>query len=112
MKYDSIADIVHIAQKEQTTIGKITMTEQAQAKEITEAEIFEIMSNSLDVMIESVKEGLDKDKRSASGLTGGDAFKMKVAVDEGKNVCGKIFGEAMVKALAVSETNACMGKIV
>ena len=37
---------------------------------------------------------------------------MKCAVDDGKNICGRLFGSAMVKALAVSELNAAMGKIV
>ena len=70
------------------------------------------MERSLEVMRESVEEGLDPDKRSASGLTGGDAYKMMRAVQENRNICGKIFGDAMTKALAVSQTNACMGRIV
>ena len=52
------------------------------------------------------------DKRSASGLTGGDAYKMMRAVQENRNICGKIFRDAMTKAPAVSQTNACMGRIV
>ncbi len=37
---------------------------------------------------------------------------MERAVRSGKSICGKVIGEAIAKALAVSETNACMGKIV
>ena len=72
-----------------------------------EEALYAQMERSLEVMRESVEEGLDPDKRSASGLTGGDAYKMMRAVQENRNICGKIFGDAMTKALAVSQTNAC-----
>ena len=52
------------------------------------------MEGSLEVMRESGGEGLDPDKRSASGLTGGGAYKMMRAVQENRNICGKIFGDA------------------
>lgn len=112
MKYDSIADLVKIADEQGVNISDVVIKDQAMVREVTEAEAYAQMEKSLNVMRESVLEGIDKDKRSASGLTGGSAYKMKVVVDEGKNICGKVFGEAMVKALAVSETNACMGRIV
>lgn len=112
MKYDSIAEIVKTAEESGLSIADITIKDQASAMEITEEELFARMEKSLQVMKESVQEGVDPDKKSASGLTGGSAFKMKEQVDAGKNICGKIFGEAMVKALAVSQTNACMGRIV
>ena len=112
MKYDSIADLVKQAEEEQLSLAEVVLKDQADIAEVPEKELFEKMAYSLQVMRESVENGLDPHKRSASGLTGGDAFKMKVQVDAGKNICGKIFGEAMVSALAISQTNACMGKIV
>ena len=74
--------------------------------------VYETMAQSLSVMRQAVIDGTYPDLRSTSGLTGGAAFKMKCSVDDGKNICGKMFGSAMVKALAVSELNAAMGKIV
>ena len=55
---------------------------------------------------------MSKDKRSASGLTGGDAYKMNEALLGGNTIAGPFFGKAMVKAIAVAQTNACMGRIV
>ncbi|WP_317856428.1 L-serine ammonia-lyase, iron-sulfur-dependent, subunit alpha [Chakrabartyella piscis] len=112
LKYDSIAELVLMAEKQKTSIGALVLKDQAKIAETEESVLFATMARSLEVMKDSVEKGLDKDKRSASGLTGGDAYKMKVSVDAGKNICGKIFGQAMVKALAVSQTNACMGRIV
>ena len=111
-KYDSLADLVATATQANEPLSKIILREQAEATESTEEALYAQMERSLEVMRESVQEGLDPDKRSASGLTGGDAYKMMRAVQENRNICGKIFGDAMTKALAVSQTNACMGRIV
>ncbi len=111
-KYDSLADLVAAAMEADASLSQIVLREQAEVAEVTEDSLYQNMENVLNVMRTSVAEGLDPDKRSASGLTGGDAFKMMRAVQEGKNICGKVFGEALTKALAVSQTNACMGRIV
>lgn len=112
MKYDSLADLVAAAEAENMTLSAYILKDQAAIAEKTEEEMFENMERALQVMKESVEDGLDPVKRSASGLTGGDAFKMNEAVKNGRNICGPFFGKAMVKALAVSQTNACMGRIV
>ncbi|MBR4014979.1 MAG: L-serine ammonia-lyase, iron-sulfur-dependent, subunit alpha [Anaerotignum sp.] len=112
MKYDSLAELVAAAEANGEPLSALVLRDQAEIAEKTEEELFKTMERSLQVMKESMQEGLDPVKRSASGLTGGDAYKMQQAVKSGKNICGKIFGEAMVKALSVSQTNACMGRIV
>ena len=112
LKYDSIAELVIEAEKRGLKLSELVLKSQAQIAEKTEAEMFAQMARSLEVMKESVQEGMSKDKRSASGLTGGDAFKMNEALLSGKTIAGPFFGKAMVKAIAVAQTNACMGRIV
>lgn len=112
MNYQSIEELVQLAEKENLLISDIVLKEQAKTLERSEDDLKKEMQKALDVMRESVEKGLDPHKKSASGLTGGDAFKMKEKVDNGLNICGSVFGNAMVKALSVSQTNACMGKIV
>ncbi|WMJ23891.1 L-serine ammonia-lyase, iron-sulfur-dependent, subunit alpha [Paludicola sp. MB14-C6] len=112
IKYRSIEQLVAAAEEKQCRISDIVLEQQASQLEKSKEEIYHMMKINLDVMKESVAHGLNKDLRSSSGLTGGDAYKMKQAVDQEKNICGKLFGNAMVKALSVSETNSCMGKIV
>lgn len=112
MKYDSLAELVAAAEAENMTLSAYVLRDQAAIAEKAEEELFKKMEQTLQVMKESVEDGLDPVKRSASGLTGGDAFKMNEAVKNGRNICGPFFGKAMVKALAVSQTNACMGRIV
>lgn len=111
-KYDSIADLVSAAEKENVRISDLVIKEQAEARECSVEEMYNKMYKSFKVMIEAVEKGIVKDSRSVSGLTGGSAWKMREQVAAGKNICGSVFGNAMIMALAVSETNACMGKIV
>lgn len=111
-KYDSIADLVSTAEKENVRISDLVIKEQAEARECSVEEMYNKMHKSFKVMIEAVEKGIVKDSRSVSGLTGGSAWKMREQVAAGKNICGPVFGNAMIMALAVSETNACMGKIV
>ena len=111
-KYDSIADLVSAAEKENVRISDLVIKEQAEARECSVKEMYNKMYKSFKVMIEAVEKGIVKDSRSVSGLTGGSAWKMREQVAAGKNICGPVFGNAMIMALAVSETNACMGKIV
>ena len=111
-KYDSIADLVSAAEKKNVRISDLVIKEQAEARECSVEEMYNKMHKSFKVMIEAVEKGIVKDSRSVSGLTGGSAWKMREQVAAGKNICGPVFGNAMIMALAVSETNACMGKIV
>lgn len=111
-KYDSISEIVAEAEKQGKKISELVLEDQAAACETTKEAMFKKMFKSFRIMETSVEDGLEEDTRSVSGLTGGSAWKMKQQVDAGKNICGHLFGQAMTMALAVSETNACMGKIV
>ena len=75
-------------------------------------EVNATMESCFDVMRQSVISGLDETLRSPSGLSGGSAAKLKKAVEEGKNHYGHLLGNAISMALAVTEFNSCMGKIV
>lgn len=112
IKYDSVEQIIKVSEEQNEKISEIIIKEQSQQMDTSMENLYRTMAESLQVMKDAVIEGSGEDVKSTSGLTGGSAFKMKCAVDSGNNLCGKIFGDAMVKALAVSETNACMGKIV
>ena len=105
LKYDSIAELVNEAEKRGLKLSELVLKTQAAMTEKTEEEMFATMERSLQVMKESVQDGLDKDKRSASGLTGGDAYKLNEALKAGKNIAGHFFGNAMMKAVAVAQTN-------
>ena len=111
LDYDSIAAICEAAEEKQTTISVLALSDQAEQMEISEEKLYERMKKSLHVMQEAVKEGKNPDLRSTSGLTGGDAAKVETYAETG-GISGKFLNHAMARAIAVSEYNAAMGKIV
>ncbi|PPK81665.1 L-serine dehydratase [Lacrimispora xylanisolvens] len=112
LKYNTVEELVEAASSSQKKISEIVLEQQAGDMESTIEEVYATMESSFDVMRQSVISGLDETLRSPSGLSGGSAAKLKKAVDEGKNHYGHLLGNAISMALAVTEFNSCMGKIV
>ena len=111
LDYDSIAAICRAAEEKQMTISALVLSDQAEQMEIPAEELFERMKKSLHVMQEAVREGKNPELRSTSGLTGGDAAKVEAYAETG-GITGTFLNHAMARAVAVSEYNAAMGKIV
>jgi len=70
------------------------------------------MAEYLQVMRDSVTHGMDENLHSLSGMTGGQAPLLLRLTQSGKGALGEIAGTACARALAIAESNACMGKIV
>ena len=66
----------------------------------------------LDIMRASTERPLSQPEQSIGGLIGGEAHDAAVACRGGNAVIDGIAADAMVRAMAVLETNACMGRIV
>lgn len=111
LEYDSIAAICEAAEQQQITISTLVLSDQAEQMEIPEETLYGQMENSLHVMQEAVREGKNPDLRSTSGLTGGDAAKIETYAASG-GITGTFLNHAMARAVAVSEYNAAMGRIV
>lgn len=112
LNYNTIAGLVEQAEQAEKPISELVLAQQAEQTERTEGDLYEEMRRTFRVMEESVTSGIDPDLRSTSGLTGGAAYRMQQAVREGRTICGEVFGGALTRALAVSELNASMGRIV
>ena len=110
--YSSLADIVNEAEKNSLPISNLVLNQQARQMEISREEIFGKMRENYKVMKECIEPGCKEDLRSTSGLTGGSAYKMRKASESGKSLTGSLMSGALYRALAVSELNAAMGRIV
>lgn len=110
-EYKSISELVNAASSAGKTISEVVLADQAEQLCISPATLFERMDARLSVMEDSVKAGMNPALRSTSGLTGGDASRMWDHAASG-GICGGFTNRAMARALAVSENNAAMGKIV
>ena len=112
IKYDSITHLIEAAQEAGQPLSALVLEQQAQQTERSSQELYQEMERMYHVMKESAQEGMKEGLRSTSGLTGGSALKMQQAVEKGNTLCGRIFSGALARALAVSEWNAAMGRIV
>lgn len=110
-EYKSISELVNAASSAGRTISEVVLADQAEQLCILPDALFERMDARLSVMEDSVKAGMNPALRSTSGLTGGDASRMWDHAASG-GICGGFTNRAMARALAVSENNAAMGKIV
>jgi L-serine dehydratase len=110
IRYHSAAELARQAGGQ--NISDLVLADQAAQAERPREELYREMRERFLVMKQSVADGVAENLRSASGLSGGGAWKLQKALDEGRTLCGPMFGSALVKALAVSELNACMGRIV
>ena len=110
--YSSLASIVNAAEKNNTTISALILAQQAQQMEQSEEALYAHMRENFQVMSQCIEPGCQKDLKSTSGLTGGSAFKMRRAAESGRSLTGSLMAGALYRALAVSELNAAMGRIV
>ena len=109
--YSSVASIIQAAEKQSSRFS-LVLSQQAQQMELEEKTVYEKMASNFQVMKECIEPGCDEHLKSTSGLTGGDAYKLRRYSEEGKSLTGSFLSGALYRALAVSELNASMGRIV
>src|SRR5699024_12257701 len=72
--------------------------------------VWQKMERNLSTMKSAVEEGVEG-VESTTGLTGGDAFKMKRYIDSGRGLSGDVPLHAICYAVSTNEVNAAMGHI-
>lgn len=112
LSYDTLAEVVAAAEAADARLSDVVLAHEAEALEMGTDELFFEMAGRLRVMDECIDPGCAEGLRSPSGLTGGDAHREREAVRSGRSLVGGVVGGALYRALAVSELNAAMGRIV
>ena len=110
--YNSLASLIAAAEKSGLPVSRLVLMQQAEQMEQSEDEIYRHMEETYRVMASCIEPGCAPDLRSTSGLTGGSAYKMSQVSKSGKSLTGSLLSGALYRALAVSELNASMGRIV
>lgn len=107
----TIAELVQQAQDNyKGSVADLMIATEVELTGRQEDEIRFIMSRNLEVMLASVKDGLNKEQ-SVSGLTGGDALKLDQYIKTGKTLSDTTILTAARNAMAVNEQNAKMGLV-
>ncbi len=108
--YRALADAIRDAEAGATTLSHVALALEARDQGRSVAEIRAALARALEVMRGAVRQGLTGDLRSASGLVGGDAAKLRTG--PAGPLADTLFRDVLARALAVQEVNAAMGVIV
>lgn len=105
-------ELLRICRKDSISIGEFTLRQEMEESGMSYEEVYGKMLANLRVMESSTSRGVSEKVISVSGLIGGDAYRMGKYLKKGKSIGGSVTTRAMGYALACSEVNASMGKIV
>lgn len=105
-------ELLEICEKHNISLSEYAIRSEMEEKGLTREEVIEKMRKNLKVMMAAAEEGTQKEVYSVSGLIGGDGYRLNNYAKSGKTLTGPATTMAMAMALASSEVNASMGKIV
>ena len=111
MALDSMQEIFDKIQAGQKPFWQVVRDTDVEERQVTAEASFEKMRSTWRAMVESV-DTYRADRRSVSGLVGGDAQKMWDYAAAQETLCGPYLQEVIATALCVAESNACMHRIV
>jgi L-serine dehydratase len=108
--YRSLHEAIRDAEAQGKTLARLALETEARDQGRPVEEIRSALRRALQVMRGAVAQGLTGDLKSASGLVGGDAAKLRTGPPG--PLAGTPFRDILARALAVQEVNAAMGVIV
>lgn len=113
MAYATFASLLE-ATNQYGTVGSAALHYEVEESGRNISDVRASMADALRVMREAVEAGSSPDIRSKTGLTGGDAAKIRGLSSHSKprRVVGGLFAEVLGSAVATGEVNASMGRIV
>ena len=112
IRFAYIRELIELASKQEQPISAIVRQYEIERSQSTADQVQQAMEVNLRVMREAIICGLQGKEKSASGLIGGDASRLFQRMEQGQTVSGQSMSRAAAYALAVSEVNAAMGRIV
>ena len=108
--YKSIKEIVADSEKKHLPISELIIRQEVESSGLSREMIWNRMKHNLDTMRAAVERGQDGDGVfSKTGLTGGEAVKIKNYRQKGKTLSGDAIMSAVQNAIATNEVNASMG---
>ncbi|SMO46601.1 L-serine ammonia-lyase, iron-sulfur-dependent, subunit alpha [Melghirimyces algeriensis] len=113
MNFRSVAELVELAESEGLSISDVMIQKEMETFDKSRDEVFKQMEENLDIMEKAIQKGLQEEIKSQSGLSGGDAQKIRNYIKESNVLLsGAEVLDAVSRSMSVSEVNAAMGTIV
>jgi L-serine dehydratase len=107
---NALGELINFAEKRNQKISSIVKEQKAKEQRLSEQELTDKMLKFYEVMKQSANRGVFEQVHSISGITGGEGYKLWQATKKG--LSGSNVLKASARAMAVSNVNASMGKIV
>lgn len=112
MDFKNAKELKRLCDENQWKISDVMKQRECDLGETTIDQIRQRMKRALDIMKESATAPIKSPGKSIGGLIGGEAKKLNVHHNKGKDICGTVLGRGIAYAMAVLEVNASMGLIV
>ena len=112
MSFTNLKELIERAEKENTTISELMIKTEEEQKGYSRQILLHKMAEQFTVMEEAVRNGTSSAVMSRTGLTGGDGNRLYQYAQAGHTYVNPISLMVTANALAVSEVNAAMGRIV
>jgi len=110
--YMSIAELVAAAKTQQLPISELIINQEVEKSHLDRDVVWAMMTKNLEVMRAAVKRGAEGEGvHSTTGLTGGEAVKLRKYRERGHTLSGDVMVEAVQNAIATNEVNAAMGVV-
>jgi len=110
--YQSVKDLVQTAETQRKPLSELVIETECHESGSNRKEVWQQMRSNLLTMRAAIKQGENElGVRSKTGLTGGEAIKLKKYRAKGKTLSGDVMMAAVENAIATNEVNAAMGVI-
>lgn len=105
-------ELLQLCKEHKLPISEVMLLRELEKSEREREALMAEMRLNLETMRAAVEEGLSGERRSVSGLTGGDAAKLQLRAELDGGLSGHDALMAVAASMAVLEVNASMGRIV
>lgn len=112
MDFKNARELLKLCEDNHWMISDVMKQRECEEGETTLDQIEYRMKRVLEIMRESATTPIKNPGKSMGGLIGGEAKKLSVHHNKGKDICGTVLGRGIAYAMAVLEVNASMGLIV
>ncbi len=110
--FKNAQELLELCRQRQWMISEVMKQRECDLSEVPMDQVCFRMQQVLEIMRASAKTPVKAPVKSMGGLIGGEAKKLTLHRNAGKNICGEVLGHGITYAMAVLEVNASMGVIV
>lgn len=111
MAMDSMKEIFDRMEAWNLPFWEVILRTDMEERQVTRAQSMEKMEGIWQAMMEAAACYTGQ-RRSVSGLVGGDGMRMRRYIQKNKPLSGTYTGQVIAEALSMAESNACMCRIV